>query len=198
MRKLNAWGWYLMTMWLLTVIILILAWPFPCYWKSDWKFIGFMEVWDYLTWFYLLFIILFLVSTIIIIYWKCFAFKGSSPPSVSIIKCSPKSSEPLSFLASYFVPLVSFSVDKTTDQIVLLILLISIGIMFVKGDLFHLNPTLILLGFHIHEIEVKYQSISNKRNETEHKVVISKSNLSKDESIWYIPISTNLWYAIKK
>ncbi len=197
MNRLRSLGWYLMTMWLFIVIILILAWPFPCYLGEDWEFIGCSEVWKHITRFYLLFIVLFIVSSIIILYWKYFAFKGSSPPSVTIIKCSPKSSEPLSFLASYFVPLVSFSVDKVTDQIVLLILFVSIGVMFVKGNLFHLNPTLLLFGFHIHDIEIKYQSTDNESDKTYSKIVISKSDLSEVESIQYIPISTNLWYAIK-
>ena len=196
--KIKAWSWYLMSMWLFIVIVIILAWPYPCYIGRNCTFIGWDEVWEKTSSFFLLFIVLFIAASSVYFYWKLFVFKGSSPPAVRVTECAPKSSEPLSFLASYFVPLVSFSIDKTNHQIVLIILFICIGIMFVRGNLFHLNPTLLLIGFRLYEIKFNYQNTNPEEIPAEDtKIIISKSSISIDDNLRYISISSNLWYAVK-
>ena len=58
--------------------------------------------------------------------------------------------EHLTFLATYVVPLISFNFESGRHMIVLVLLLIVMGAIYIKTDLFYANPSLALLGFHIY------------------------------------------------
>ena len=83
--------------------------------------------------------------------------------------------------------LLNANLEETRYVIVLIILLIIIGSIFVKMDLYLGNPTLALLGYHLYRIKVE------KIAESEDLLVISKDKLSLGLSIKWIKITEKVW-----
>lgn len=78
-----------------------------------------------------------------------------------VTKVESISFENLSFLATYIIPLLCFDLDFNLDEkrnaIMLVLVLIAIGAIYVKANLYYTNPSLALLDFRIYRIEYKYQ-----------------------------------------
>ena len=74
---------------------------------------------------------------------------GDIQVKVSAIK--NKNYEYLTFLTTYIIPMVCFNTSDIRDCIVMAILLIVLGVLFVKTNVYYLNPTLALLKFNIYE-----------------------------------------------
>lgn len=181
-------GMYILSMWILALIVIILS--FPISFDSGNQFIG---IGKFIKegWITLLFLFVFLYG--IWFYYKLIHYHitGTQEFSVSINSIESRQSDPLAFLASYFVPLVSFQLTEFKHEVVLIILFITIGIMYIKGNLFHMNPTLLLLGFNMYEIGYL------KNSEECKTTVISLSILEKADRIRYVEITDNVWFGFK-
>ena len=184
------WGMYLLSMALFAVIVLILAEPFPIDWGGT--FIGWKELWKSVWWFPLLFFAILIFDVSFYLYFKKLTLSGTRYISYKITSIESLDSSILAFLASYFVPLVSFSLNKPNHQLVLIILFVLIGTLYVRGDLYYQNPTLSLLGFKTYKVTCKYQEDIKERN------VLCLSKLNIGDRIKYIPLSQDVWFAIKK
>ncbi|MDD3007841.1 MAG: hypothetical protein PHQ70_03105 [Arcobacter sp.] len=55
----------------------------------------------------------------------------------------------LTFIATYIIPLLAFKLDTIQDIIFLLVLLIFIGAIYIKTNLYYLSPVFALFGFKI-------------------------------------------------
>lgn len=119
-----------------------------------------------------------------------FLFKDISMDSkslpVRVIRCKNINYENLSFLATYIIPLVCFPLEDIRQVIVLFLTLLVIGFIFVKTDLFYTNPSLVLLGFNIYNIQFK--------DSEEEYVLICRGKLHKDASIKYLVLSENVLF----
>lgn len=74
---------------------------------------------------------------------------GDIQVKVSAIK--NKNYEYLTFLTTYIIPMICFNTSDIRDCIVMAILLIVLGALFVKTNVYYLNPTLALLKFNIYD-----------------------------------------------
>lgn len=63
--------------------------------------------------------------------------------------------EYLTFLTTYIIPLICIDLKNIRYIIVLGILLILIGAIFVKIDLYYGNPTLALMGYRLYRAEIE-------------------------------------------
>ncbi len=98
----------------------------------------------------------------------------------------------LTFLATYVVPLISFNVDNGRHMLVLALLLVAMGVMYIRTDLFYANPSLALLGFHI------YRAAGNfKHGEQQGMVLISRHALTAGQKVAYIKLDDNVYYVKK-
>ncbi len=121
-----------------------------------------------------------------------FIFKGTMNPSYNILEIKDKSFEPLTFLITYTIPLISIDISEAQNTIVLFILLIIIGILFIKTKLYLANPTLALLNYKLYEIEIEIDSIKNSI------LVISLDTLKKNNRVTWIELEQNIWYVKKE
>jgi hypothetical protein len=69
--------------------------------------------------------------------------------------------------------------------VVTILLLIIIGAIFVKTNLFYKNPTLALLGYKLYKVDTE------KDNGL---IFISKQNLKKGDKVHHIPLSDNVYF----
>lgn len=56
----------------------------------------------------------------------------------------------LTFIATYILPLLAFTLDSTRDAIFIIFLLIFIGVIYIKTNLYYLNPVFILFGIRVY------------------------------------------------
>lgn len=118
-----------------------------------------------------------------------FDLKGSSEIPFEIKKLEVINYEHLAFLATYAVPLISFDFGSGRQIIVLVILLVAIGIIYIKVGLFYANPSLALLGFHIYRASGHF-----KNGEREGIVLICRSRLVESQKVSYIKLDERLYY----
>jgi hypothetical protein len=89
--------------------------------------------------------------------------------------------EHLAFLTTYIMPLVFTDVDKKRTAINLAVMIIAIGIIYVKANKFYSNPSLAVLGYRIYKAQIKFQS-----NKT--FVLVCHGRLKNDSKIQYIKL----------
>jgi len=137
-----------------------------------------------------------IISTILLIYcfiaYKRFDFdlKGAVDIPFKITKIEGINYEHLTFLATYVVPLISFDFGSGRQMIVLALLLIVMGVIYIKTDLFYANPSLALMGFHIYRADGDF-----KTGLREGVILICRSKLVKGQKVSYIKLDDRIYYA---
>ena len=98
--------------------------------------------------------------------------------------------ENLTFMATYIIPLVAFPLGSTKEKWVFLMLLLVIGIIFVKTNIFYSNPSLVILGFSIYRIS----DSTGKHNES---VVITRGRIQANDKLQCLSLGDNIYYGKK-
>jgi len=98
--------------------------------------------------------------------------------------------EHLTFLATYVVPLISFDFGSSRQMIVLGLLLVVMGIIYIKTDLFYANPSLALLGFHIYRADGGF-----KNGNRDGIILVCRERLTKGQRATYIKLDDRIYYA---
>lgn len=182
---------YFLSLWLLFLLIIIITADIPIYWCHDWMFVGLK---------YLLLnnvVPIICVFALIIGGLSYYDFNhqitGTPELSFKITEIENIDYEHLTFLTTYIVPLVCFNFESIRYEIVLAILLIVIGAIYIRTDLFYANPTLAILRFRIYRV-----SGSFRNNETRNGIVlICREKLNLDDRVKYIKIDERIYYAYK-
>jgi hypothetical protein len=118
-----------------------------------------------------------------------FELKGATEIPFEISKLENINYEHLIFLATYVVPLISFDFGSGRQMIVLSLLLVVMGIIYIKTDLFYANPSLALLGFHIYRANGSF-----KNGEREGIILICRERLAEKQKIAYIKLDDRIYY----
>lgn len=92
----------------------------------------------------------------------------------------------LTFIATYILPLLAFSLDGIRDMIFMIVLLVFIGVIYIKTNLYYLSPVFILFG-------IKIYSGINEEGE-EKNFMTYEQNLKTNENMSYTKIG-NIYFA---
>ena len=101
--------------------------------------------------------------------------------------------EHLTFLTTYIVPLVCFNFDSIRYEIVLAILLVVMGAIYIRTDLFYANPTLAILRFRIYKVSGRLRGGGTRNN----IILICREKLNQNDRVEYIKIDERIYYAYK-
>lgn len=118
-----------------------------------------------------------------------FDLKGATDIPFEIKKIESISYEHLTFLATYVVPLISFDFGSGRQMIVLGLLLVVMGVIYIKTNLFYANPSLALLGFHIYRADGNFK-IGNK----EGIILICRDKLKENQKVSYIKLDEKIYF----
>jgi len=118
-----------------------------------------------------------------------FDLKGATEIPFEISKLENINYEHLTFLATYVVPLISFNFENNRQLIVLALLLVVMGIIYVKTDLFYTNPSLSLIGFRIYRANGHF-----KDGERERIILICRGQLAEKQKVSYIRMDDRIYY----
>jgi len=143
---------YIVSLWLLFLLIIVNRANVSIFF-GDCNFIGFKKLFldNVIPTIALTF---FLLGFVFYNRFKYVIGGGTNLP-VRIKKIESVNYEHLTFLTTYIIPLICFDLSQTRYAIDLLILLVIIGAIYVKTNLFYANPTLALLGYHIYKVELE-------------------------------------------
>ena len=138
-----------------------------------------------------------LISGLIYLNFKYRIVKGATAPKVEIVEINNLNFENLTFLATYIIPLVCFDLEIHLEEgrnfIMLILVLVLIGWIYVKTNIFYTNPTLAVLNFKIYK--VKFQRAN--KGAVEEMIVVTKSVLKKGDSILPNKMDDNIFFATK-
>lgn len=104
---------------------------------------------------HLLIVICVVFMVLGLIFYKRFNYKfeqGATQLPSQIIAIENINFESVTFLATYIVPLACIDLDKDRSPLMLITIIILIGWIYIKTNLFYTNPTLAIWGYQIYKI----------------------------------------------
>lgn len=188
-QKMNL---YILSLGILFIFLIIISFKTP-------KDYCFPPVWGWnIIWHILKTNLLSIISIIAIIYcvivYRKFQIALGASPEIpfTINKIENSNYEHLTFLATYIIPLISFDFESTRQLIVLAILLIVMGIIYIKTDLFYANPSLALLGFKIYKADGYF-----KNGERNGIILLTRDKLNVNDKVTHLKLDDRIYYVKK-
>ena len=178
---------YFMSLWLLFVLIFLLTIDIPVSFSKDAHFIGIVPLLEK-NW------LAFSSLLLAMLGWSVASgekrrWAGVTNPPYEIKSIKNENYEYLTFLTTYIIPLICIDLTKIRYVLVLVVLLVLIGFIFIRMDLYCGNPTLALMGYRLYRAEI------NGVDAPDGVILISKNRLSKKSFIKWIPIDKYVWIA---
>ena len=181
-------GLYVISLWLLFLLVIIITVKIPFSWGDNCHFIGFNQLNT---------AIVIPVICLACLLWGIYEFKrfkfdieGTTNLPFKLVKVESINYDHLTFLATYIIPLVTFDFESVRYLIVLALLLFFMGVIYIKTDLFYANPSLALLGFHIYKADGLFKGDDTREN----IIIITRSKLSKNARVSYIKLDERIYY----
>lgn len=181
---------YILSLWLLFFLIILITADLPLCTGGDCTFIG----WRALAGRNVIPLVAFgfvLIGAISYLRFE-FVLAGSSKLSAKITSIENKDYEHLTFLTTYIIPLICFNLESNRYVFALVILLIVIGVIYIRTDKYYANPTLAVLGFQLFKVDL--QTRTGAKTDC---ILISRSTLNLDETVRTIRLSESVYYARK-
>ncbi len=135
---------YILSLWLLFILLFINKVSFPICFEKNFMFIGFYEL--------LRSNIIPVISILMVflgfIFYLRFKYiiDGNHSLPEKINKIENVNWEHLTFLTTYIIPFVTFNFNEERNGLIFFLLLLIIGLIYLKTNMFYTNPTLALLG----------------------------------------------------
>lgn len=117
---------------------------------------------------------------------------GGAGDSMYITDCRSENYEHLTFLATYIIPFFGFSFNEIGRLLAYGVLLVVIGIIFVRTDKYYANPTLALFGYKLYRV-----NMSDAQNHYESVIVITQDDLSNNQHVNYKLLSNRVFFVRK-
>ncbi|MCO4125721.1 MULTISPECIES: anti-phage protein KwaA [Enterobacter cloacae complex] len=185
-RKINL---YILSLSLLFFFFIVITIDIPTCFGDKCEFIGFEKL-LFKNAIAIICLLLFLYSVFAYLKFK-YDIKQSTEIPFEVVKIEGINYEHLTFLATYVIPLITFDFEKTKYIVVLAMLLVVMGIIYIKTDLFYANPSLALMGFHIYKLDGVFKG-GQKR---EGIIVITRSKIKMGDSVKYIKLDDRVYYS---
>lgn len=147
---------YLMSLGLLFFLLIIKSIDFPICFDMDAQFVGFEYLFKHNV--ATLICLLFLIISFVCKKRFAHSLKGAVDIECEIQKIKNGNYEYLTFLTTYIIPLICFDLNNLQDGILLIVLLVLLGILFIKTNLYYLNPSLALMGLDIYVADINYKN----------------------------------------
>ena len=114
--------------------------------------------------------------------------KGSLELPKKITQLKNLNYEHLTFLTTYIIPFICFELGDVRNTFIFIFLLVVIGAIYIKTNLFYSNPTLALLGYQIYEVETEKDT---------NMILIAQGELKEGESFVNLEVGNLVYYAKK-
>lgn len=186
-------GFYLLSLWLLFIIMIVFTVDIPIYIGTDYEWVAPLELIHrniiplgcllligFDVWFYC-------------VYVRRFLFKSSPTYMAKVTNLRDQGYEMMIFIATYFLPIFDYDHTNIRHTIVFLILYVALGVLFVKSNLFYNNPTLALLGFRIYKGDL-VKKIENNDVIINGVIFVANGKVKEDSNHDYLKVSETVYY----
>lgn len=179
---------YIISLWLLFFLIIIITIDIPICFSGSCTFIGIIQ----LIKLNVIPLVSFIMVVLGILFYSGFKYtlNGSLKNPTTVSNVENINFEHLTFLTTYIIPLICFDLSSIKYATVMLILLVIIGVIYVKTDLFYSNPSLAILGYHIYRVEANFDS-----KESSSVIIISRDKIISGDMIQHIALDDKIYYA---
>ncbi|MEK4491741.1 anti-phage protein KwaA [Paenibacillus sp. FSL L8-0493] len=178
---------YVISLWLLFLLIIIATIDIPVSFSKNAQFIGIKKLVS-MNSVPLISLLLLLIGIAFIGRFK-YKLQGSMK-TFTVIEVQDGNFEHLTFLTTYIVPLISFNLGETRNVLILFLLLIAIGAICIKTQMFYANPTLAILGFHIYIISGTFRTGTRLGI-----IVISRDKIVAGSRVKYRRLDEKIYFA---
>lgn len=187
-RKREKYELYIVSLWLLFLLIIVITVDVPLCFQGGCRFIGTRTLAGRN--------IAPLIALVFVglgaLY--CFRFnykiQGSGSIPVSVSSVEDVNYEHLTFLTTYIIPLICFNLTSVRYLVALAFLLAVIGVIYVKTDRFYANPTLALLGFRLYSA-----SVTRRTGEEVRVTVVTRDHLQNGDRISFLELDQRVYFA---
>jgi hypothetical protein len=114
---------------------------------------------------------------------------GAGLPVQGINSTQNVSYEYATFFATYIIPFVSINLDNIRNEINLILILLLLGAIYVRTNLFYTNPVLALFGFKVFKA---------KDNTGAEIIIISRANINTNYAMRLKNLGDNVFYSPKQ
>lgn len=167
---------YFMSLGVLFFFLILKTLNIPIYFGPDMQFVGWK---DLLRENIIAIVFLLLLGCSIVMRMRFRnSLSGNTDIPSKIIRVKNINYNYLIFFVTYIIPLICFDVSNIRDCVILFFLLVVLGVLFVKTNVYYQNPTLALMGFNLYEVDMRY-----KGKEIDNVIVIADGKLNKDDEI---------------
>ncbi|MBK0003389.1 anti-phage protein KwaA [Erwinia sp. S38] len=125
-----------------------------------------------------------IVAGAFIFLYLLFSFRSGWSVACTVSDVKNESHEHLEFLTTYVMPLVFTDVNSKRTMLNLLIMIVAIGMIYVKTNRFYSNPSLALLGFRIFKAKIHDRG-------TKEYVIICHGEIDENSTVKYIKLDNN-------
>lgn len=132
---------------------------------------------------------LFLVSFVAMWYLNDLSKDAKNLP-VTVLKVANINYENLVFLATYIIPLVAIPLNTLKEKVVFVLLLLFVGKIFIRTNIFYSNPSLAILGYNIYQIEGNAENYKDC-------IIIIKGKLQVSDKIRCLKLAEDIYYGKK-
>jgi hypothetical protein len=115
-----------------------------------------------------LILLILLLVILLILLGRHFRKRASDWEGMTVVSAENKNSQIITYVFSYILPFLSF--PSTRRVIIGLLMLVIIGILYIKSDMIGINPMLTVFGYNI--VKIKWYKIDPKK--VEKATMISK------------------------
>ncbi len=184
-------GLFFLSLWLLFVLIIIITIKVPVCISDDCQFIG---VWALIKMNVIPMMSIFALIVGAVSFWDFrWRVRGTQELSFKIVEIEGIDYEHLTFLTTYIIPLVCFNFTDTRYQIVFWLVLVIIGVIYIRTDLFYANPTLAVLQFRLYKVKGEFRNGEVKQG----RILITKDTFQMNDMVKYIKLDERIYYAYK-
>lgn len=178
---------YIVSLWLLFILVVVITLDVPLCTGSDCTFIGWQVLLERNVIPGCGLLLLLLGAFFYLRFW--YVLRGSTELPLTITRIENINFEHLTFLTTYIIPLICFDLSNTRYAVVLLVLLVFIGAIYVKTDMFYANPSLALLGYHIYRADAESR-VGPKTG----IVLITRDRLAAGDKAHYRKLDERIYY----
>lgn len=187
-RTIEKFELYILSLWLLFLLIIVVTIDVPVCFKPDCHFIGLpaLAVRNVVP------AVALLLIGLGALYYLRFNYKiaGSKSIPVEVSSVEDINYEHLTFLTTYIIPLICFNLTSARYLIALGLLLIVIGVIYVKTDKFYANPTLAVLGFRLYSA-----TVTRRTGEKVKVTLITREQIKDGDKIRFLELDSRVYYA---
>lgn len=182
---------YIMSLWILFVLVIVATLDIPIYFGENPVFVGWGNILTPNN--STAFICMILISLGLLFYYQFNRRLNGSPDGLplQLIKLDNINYEYVSLFMT-LISVIAFDFKTIRGAILFALVILILGAIFIKTEIFYSNPSFALLGYYIYRVSTNHNEII-----PDNSILISRGKLRVNERVDYLKISDSVFYCQK-